>query len=296
MILRNFYAFSLILIFSAVLHLVLISGCRKNNENPVVAEVNREKIFLADYNEFLKEVPETTKMAFAKSPEKLLKHLISRKLLVQEAVKQGLLNQNTDRDISKPQTTEAVQSLLVSETGEKLKVGEDEIAAFYHQRKQEIGNKPMSEVSESIREFILVRKQKEVLERLIDRLYKKADIRIFKEKLSQVEDTGLAPSSKEDLLKAVSSGKPTLVDFGSNRCMPCIQLKPVLKALNDKFRDKVNIVTIDVNQEKDLSRQYRIRVTPTLIFFDSKGKETGRQMGFMNQTAIEKKMKELKMI
>ena len=296
MILKNFYMFALILILTAVLHLVLISGCRKNNENPVVAEVNEEKIFLANYNEFLKEVPETTKMAFAKSPEKLLKHLISRKLLVQEAVKQGLLNRDTGRDISKPQTAEAVQNLLTSETGEKLKVGEDEIVAFYNQRKQEIGDKPMSEVSESIREFILVRKQQEVLEKLIDRLYQKADIKIFKEKLSQPENTGLAPSGKEDLLKAVSSGKPTIVDFGSNRCTPCIQLKPVLKALNDKFRGKVNIVTIDVNQERDLSRQYRIRVTPTLIFFNAKGKETGRRMGFMTQPAIEKEMKKLEII
>ncbi len=296
MILRNFYAFVLISVLIAALHLVLISGCRKKNENPVVAEVNQEKIYFADYNEFLKEVPETTKMAFAKSPEKLLKHLISRKLLVQEAARQGFLNQDAGQDISEPQIVKAVQTLLASQIGEKLKVSENEIAAFYHQHKQEFGDKPISEVKEPIQRFILTRKQQEVLASLLDRLYQKADIRIFKENLLQVKVEGLAPSNKEDLLKAVSSGKPTLVDFSSDRCIPCLQLRPVLNALNDKFQGKVNVMMIDVTQEKDLSRQYRIRVTPTLIFFDAKGKETGRRMGFMDQAAIEKKMKELGMV
>lgn len=296
MIFKKLYVFVLISVFIAALHLVLISGCRKKNENPVVAEVNQEKIYLDDYNDFSQKVPETTMMAFSKSPEELLKHLITRKLLVQEVARRGLLNQDTGRDISEPDMIEAVQSLLASEMGERPRVSEDEIEAFYHQRNKELGGKPMSEVRKPIRRFILARKQQDALGRLVDRLYQKADIRIFKENLPQVKAAGLAPSNKEDFLKAISSGRPTLVDFGSNRCIPCLQLRPVLKALKDKFQGKVNVMMVEVNQERDLTREYRIRVIPTLIFFDAKGNEIGRQMGFMGQRALEKKMKGLGMV
>jgi len=36
------------------------------------------------------------------------------------------------------------------------------------------------------------------------------------------------------------------------------------------------MVQVNVNKDKTVTRQFRIMVIPTLVFFDAKGKEVGR--------------------
>ena len=48
----------------------------------------------------------------------------------------------------------------------------------------------------------------------------------------------------------------------------------------------MEVLVIDVYKHQDLAREYRIQAIPTVIFFDSNGKEVFRQQGFMPKAAI----------
>jgi len=85
------------------------------------------------------------------------------------------------------------------------------------------------------------------------------------------------------------------VDFGANSCIPCRQLRPILKEINKEYSGKASILVIDVYKYQDLARQYKIQLIPTLVFFDSKGKEVFRHVGVLDKDKIIAKLKEIGM-
>jgi peptidylprolyl isomerase len=96
-----------------------------------------------------------------------------------------------------------------------------------------------------------------------------------------------------NLAAALSSGKPTLAEFGSTTCIPCKQMKPILEELASTYKDKVNIVIIEIYDNRDLANQYKIMAMPTQVVFDSNGQEVNRHMGFWSKEEIIAKFKEI---
>ncbi|OGT97727.1 MAG: thiol reductase thioredoxin, partial [Geobacteraceae bacterium GWC2_48_7] len=94
---------------------------------------------------------------------------------------------------------------------------------------------------------------------------------------------------------ALSSGKPTVADFGARTCIPCKKMAPILEELSRELKGKANVTFTDVWQDNNLGRQYRVQMIPTQIFFDAKGKEIKRHMGFMSKADILKELKALGM-
>lgn len=80
---------------------------------------------------------------------------------------------------------------------------------------------------------------------------------------------------------ALQAGKPTVAEFGSNRCHSCKQMKIVLAGLVENHGDRVGVVEVDLfsPQGRGLVSRYRIQMMPTQIFFDAKGQEIGRHLG-----------------
>lgn len=85
---------------------------------------------------------------------------------------------------------------------------------------------------------------------------------------------------------AMASGKPTLVDLGADYCPPCIKMKPILAELKEELAGKVNIIVIDVEEETLLAERLNIRSIPVQIFYDAKGKQRKRHLGFMSKKQI----------
>lgn len=100
------------------------------------------------------------------------------------------------------------------------------------------------------------------------------------------------PNTGEDLKKALQSGKPVLVDFGANKCIPCRQIRPILREIGKEYAGKARVLIIDVYEEGVLARDYRIRMIPTLIFFNPAGKEIFRRAGAWDKNSIIQKLKE----
>ena len=99
------------------------------------------------------------------------------------------------------------------------------------------------------------------------------------------------PSATEASIRtALASGRPTVADFGARTCIPCKKMAPILAELEREYKGKANVLFTDVHEGKDLAAYYHIQMIPTQIFFDAKGKEVKRHIGFMAKADILKEL------
>jgi len=85
----------------------------------------------------------------------------------------------------------------------------------------------------------------------------------------------------------------TFVELGSVNCIPCKQMQPVMKAIEEKYPEQVKVIFYDVWTEsgRPYAQQYKIRVIPTQVFLDENGNEFFRHEGFFPLAEIEKLLK-----
>jgi thioredoxin 1 len=104
------------------------------------------------------------------------------------------------------------------------------------------------------------------------------------------------PSGNQFTIQAArASGRPTLVDFGARSCVPCKKMAPILEQLEKEYRDRANVIFIDVWKDNKIGGAYRVQMIPTQVFFDAKGKEVSRHIGFMDRQPIVDTFKKLGM-
>lgn len=96
----------------------------------------------------------------------------------------------------------------------------------------------------------------------------------------------------DDLKKALKSGKPVLADFGANKCVPCRQIRPILREIEKEYAGKAHVLILDVWVMPKLAREYRIQLIPTLVFWDPEGKEVFRRSGVWDKDSMVQKLKE----
>jgi len=92
--------------------------------------------------------------------------------------------------------------------------------------------------------------------------------------------------------KPVQKVLPRLVDLGATKCVPCKMMAPILEELAKDYKGKLKVEFIDVWEKRDAGEKYGIRVIPTQIFFDRKGKEFFRHEGFYPKEDILRKFKD----
>lgn len=73
---------------------------------------------------------------------------------------------------------------------------------------------------------------------------------------------------------------PKIVDLGSDMCIPCKMMVPVLDQLKKEYKGKLLVEFIDVGKNPAAKDKYRVRMIPTQILYDSKGKELFRHLGY----------------
>ena len=90
--------------------------------------------------------------------------------------------------------------------------------------------------------------------------------------------------------QAAAAARVTFVELGSDRCVPCIQMRPVMDEIRSRYAGEVNVVFHDVwtEQGQPYVREFRIRVIPTQVFLDAGGREFFRHEGYLPAAEVEK--------
>jgi len=98
--------------------------------------------------------------------------------------------------------------------------------------------------------------------------------------------TQAQPQTQAQAQPATPTNLPKLWDFWATWCPPCKQLKPTIEALEKEYEGKIEIKSIDVDQNKDLAQKFKVQAIPTLIFLDAKGNELSRIVGLVPRDTI----------
>lgn len=91
---------------------------------------------------------------------------------------------------------------------------------------------------------------------------------------------------KERFDELIKGNVPVLIDFSAEWCSPCKMMGPVLDQLKDKMANKIRIVKIDVDKNRELAGFYRIQSVPTLMLFQG-GKAKWSGVGVMTSNHLE---------
>lgn len=107
---------------------------------------------------------------------------------------------------------------------------------------------------------------------------------LFAVSLSGESLTKAASESKQPVEKKVNF--PRMVDFGADKCVPCKTMAPILKDLQNEYKNQVEVVFIDVWKDRAAGQKAGIKLIPTQVFYDTAGKEVFRHEGFMSKEDI----------
>jgi len=83
-----------------------------------------------------------------------------------------------------------------------------------------------------------------------------------------------------------AKGMVTMIDLGAKSCIPCKMMTPILEKLEKSYKDRAEIIFIDVRENQSQGQRFRIQFIPTQIFFDKTGQEVYRHLGFMSEDDI----------
>lgn len=96
-----------------------------------------------------------------------------------------------------------------------------------------------------------------------------------------INETNQIPATEQQ-----SNAKIIFVELGSVNCIPCRQMQPVMRSIEEKYGEQVKVVFHDVWKDKKPAQDYGIQLIPTQVFLDENGKEFFRHEGFYSEEEI----------
>jgi len=86
--------------------------------------------------------------------------------------------------------------------------------------------------------------------------------------------------------------KPVIIDFYADWCQPCKMISPILEELNEEYKDKIDILKVDVDKEHQLSAALGIKSIPSILFIPI-DKAPEMAVGVLPKQSLEKAIEEL---
>jgi len=106
------------------------------------------------------------------------------------------------------------------------------------------------------------------------------------------EDTASQDNKGDE--ESQSKAKITFVELGSVKCVPCIQMQPIMKSVEEKYGEQIKVIFYDVwtDEGHEYAEIYKIQLIPTQVFLDENEKEIFRHVGFFAEAEIDKFLQE----
>ncbi len=98
--------------------------------------------------------------------------------------------------------------------------------------------------------------------------------------------------TKKNFSKEVMKSEvPVLLDFWAPWCMPCKMVGPTLEKISAELEGRVKIGKINVDEEPDLAKRYKVMTIPMLMVMN-RGKSVNSISGFKTKRTILKMLKD----
>ena len=78
--------------------------------------------------------------------------------------------------------------------------------------------------------------------------------------------------------EVLRSDRPVLVDFWADWCQPCHMLAPIVERLAEQYGDRIKVVKVDIDTNRDLTLAYSVNSIPTILIF-THGQVSDRVVG-----------------
>jgi thiol-disulfide isomerase/thioredoxin len=101
---------------------------------------------------------------------------------------------------------------------------------------------------------------------------------------------GFAPG--DTLLQRFAPGRPAVLYFTSEHCMPCrTQQRPALARLRSELgQDTFQIIEVDAEHERDHAERWGVMTLPTTFILDSEGKSQAVNYGVTSAQKLAKQI------
>lgn len=92
----------------------------------------------------------------------------------------------------------------------------------------------------------------------------------------------------------IASGQPVVIDFWATWCGPCVNMAPTIDAVAEEYDGRVVVGKYNIEEENDLSMEYRIMSIPTILFFKN-GEQVRdlRLAGSQNKATLQAQIEKL---
>jgi thioredoxin 1 len=89
-------------------------------------------------------------------------------------------------------------------------------------------------------------------------------------------------SFEQDVLK---SSTPVLIDYWAEWCGPCRMVAPILDEIAGEYQGRLQIMKVNVDENRNVPAKYGIRGIPTLMLFKN-GEVAATKVGALSKTQL----------
>jgi thiol-disulfide isomerase/thioredoxin len=108
-------------------------------------------------------------------------------------------------------------------------------------------------------------------------------------KIATPKQPKLLPKDKEgyvEFYQAIKSGRVVVAKFGLDICMGCMEANKTLISIMSTYEKAIYFSKVDLMKDREAEKNYKIKMMPTIIFFDKDGKEFHRIEGTVTKKLI----------